>query len=118
VLVCARGVVVGGRLVSNPDADVRVVKGGRFGGGYELEFGPHRLRLARKPPDDFTDAVRGWLRFRATALLPYLDGYLAPGSPAVAERVLGPFRRRCPHCGTVSAVAIGKVGRPAHPAGA
>jgi hypothetical protein len=110
VLVCARGVVVGGHVVSDPDAAVEVVKGGRFGSGYELEFGPHRLRLVRKPAGDFAEVVREWLRFRAWALLPQLDNYMAPGLPAVAARVLAPFEMRCPRCGTVSAVAAGKVG--------
>jgi hypothetical protein len=112
VLVCSRGVVVGGQTTADPDAEVRVAKGGRLGGGYELVFGPHRLRLSRKPPDDFIDTVRGWLRFRASALLPYIDSYLTPGSRDVNERVLGPFRRRCSRCGTVSGVAAGKVGVP------
>ncbi|MDB5310583.1 MAG: hypothetical protein JWO38_4785 [Gemmataceae bacterium] len=112
VLVCARGVVVGGQMVADPDADVRATKTGRFGSGYELAFGPHRLRLDRRPPDDFTETVREWLRFRAKVLLPYIDGYLEPGSPEVAARVLGPFRRRCAQCGTVSAVAVGKIGTP------
>jgi hypothetical protein len=115
VLVCTRGVVVGGQLAADPDAEVSQAKLGRFGGGYGLTFGRHRIRLARKLPDDFLEAVRGWLRFRAGVLLPHIDGYLDPGSPEVAGRVLGPFSRKCGRCGTVSAVAVGKVGIPARP---
>lgn len=111
VLVCARGVVVGGQMVADPDADVKVVKGGRPG-GYELVFGRHRLRLVHRPAGDFAGTVREWLRFRAWALLPLLDNYLAPGSRAVAARVLGPFERRCDHCAAVAAVAVGTVGTP------
>ena len=44
VLVCTRGVVVGGQLAADPDAEVRQAKLGRFGGGYELTFGRHRIR--------------------------------------------------------------------------
>ena len=105
VLVCARGVVVGGRLVGDPDAKVELTRGGR-----ELVFGPHRLRLTRKPSEGFVASVRGWLRFRATVLLPYIDGYLEPGPRDVADRVLGPFSRKCRRCGTVSAVGVGRVG--------
>src|SRR5262249_50920811 len=90
VLVCGRGVVVGGVMAAAPDADVRVVKGVRS--GYELIFGRHRLKLDRRPPDGFAEVIRDWLKFRATVLLPYIDGYLEPGSQEVARRVLGPFR--------------------------
>lgn len=115
VLVCGRGVMVGGVMVADPDADVRVVKLGRFGGGYDLAFGPHRLRLTRKPPDDFAETLRGWLHFRATVLLPYIDGYLEPGSREVYERLLAPFCRRCRSCGTVSAVSVGTIGTQIRP---
>jgi hypothetical protein len=106
VLVCARGVVVGGELAADPDAEVRLAAGGR-----ELVFGRHRIALPRKLPDDFADTVRAWLRFRAEGLLPFIDGYLAPGSAEVARRVLGPFCRKCKACGTVSAMGCGVVGR-------
>lgn len=105
VLVCARGVVVGGRLASDPDTTVELARGGR-----ELTFGPHRLRLTRRPSEGFVASVRGWLRFRANVLLPFIDGYLEPGPRDVAERVLGPFSRKCRRCGTVSAVGVGRVG--------
>jgi hypothetical protein len=109
VLVCARGVALGGRSTSEPDARVELVRGGRFG-GYELTFGRHRVRLASRPPEGFVESLRGWLRFRANVLLPFIDGYLEPGPREVAERVLGPFGRKCRRCGTVAAVAVGKVG--------
>jgi hypothetical protein len=105
VLVCGRGVAVGGFLAADPDADVR------FGSGRELIFGRHRLDLPRRPPAEYLGVVRGLLRFRAEGLVPFIDGYLAPGSVAVSRRVLGPFCRRCLACGTVSAVTCGAVGR-------
>jgi hypothetical protein len=110
VLVCGRGVVVGGAMTSDPDADVRVMKAAR--GGYEVVFGRHRLKVERRPPDSFSDVLRGWLKFRATVLLPYIDGYLEPGAPEVTNRVLGPFRVRCERCGSESVVAVGKIGTP------
>jgi hypothetical protein len=110
VLICARGIAIGGRMLADPDADVRVVKDGRS--GTELLFGPHRLPLEHTPAGDLPGILREWLRFRTWALLPLLDNYMSPGSPEIAKRVLAPFQRRCPNCGTVSAVAVGKIGRP------
>ena len=110
VLVCARGVSVGGVVVADPDAAIEVVKGGRFGGAFELVFGPHRVKLTRRLPDEFLDTLREWLRFRADVLLPFIDGYLEPASGELTRRVLGPYSRKCGSCGTVSAVAVGKIG--------
>ena len=95
-LVCGRGVVVAGHLTADPDADVRLVANGR-----ELVFGRHRLELPRRLPDEFPELRKKWLRFRAEGLLPFIDGYLAPGSADVARRVLGPFCRRCLACGHI-----------------
>lgn len=108
VLVCGRGVVVGGAYVTDPDAEVRVSKAGRS--EFELVYGRHRLKLTHRPTEEFLAAVRGWLRFRSEVLLPFIDDYLAPGPAAVSERVRGPFRQACPRCGTVTAVGVGKVG--------
>jgi hypothetical protein len=114
VLVCGRGVVVAGVMVADPDAEVRVVRSGRFGGGWELVYGRHRIRLAHKLPDAFVTQLRKWLEFRATVLLPFIDGYLQPGSREVHDRILRPFSRRCRHCGSVSAVTAGRVGTLVH----
>ena len=110
VLVCARGVSVGGVVVADPDAVIEVVKGGRFGSAFELVFGPHRVKLSRPLSDEFLDRLREWLRFRADVLLPYIDGYLEPAPPDLTRRVLGPYCRKCDSCGTLSAVAVGKIG--------
>ena len=106
VLVCARGVVLGGAVVADPDADVRVVARGR-----ELAFGRHRIPLAGVLPAEFATVLKAWLRYRAEVLLPFIDGYMAGGSKDVSRRVLAPFSRKCRNCGTVSAVARGAVGR-------
>lgn len=111
VLVCSRGVFVGGHLVADLEAAIEIEKLGRFGGGYELVFGRHRVKLTRRPPDDFPDLLRGWLKFRSTVLLPLIDGYLQPGQPDTTARLLTPFSRKCRRCGVVSAVAIGAIGR-------
>ena len=111
VLICARGIAIGGHLIADPDAEVSIEKSGRFGGGYELIFGPHRLPLERQPVGNFAEVIKEWLRFRAWALLPLLDNYLAPSALQVAERMMRPFVCRCANCGTRSAIALGKVGR-------
>jgi hypothetical protein len=106
VLVCGRGVAVGGHLTADPDADVRLARDGR-----ELVLGRHRVESPRRLPDELPELVKKWLRFRVEALLPFIDGYLSPGSAEVSRRVLGPFCRRCLACGTVSTVGRGAVGR-------
>jgi hypothetical protein len=106
VLVCSRGVSVAGHLVADPDAKIELEDN-----GHELIFGRHRIEVARPLPADLTVLLTKWLRFRAEVLVPFIDGYLAPGSSTVARRAIGPFCRRCFTCGTVSAVASGAIGR-------
>jgi len=107
VLVCARGVTVGGHLVADPDAAVRLEDD-----GHELIFGRHRIEVEQPLPADLPMLLTKWLRFRADVLVPFIEGYLSPGSAPIAERVLRPFCRRCIACGTVSAVTRGAFGRP------
>jgi hypothetical protein len=106
VLVCARGVAVGDKLIADPDAEVRVVARGR-----ELVFGRHRIVVGGRLPLEFADVVKAWLQYRAEQLLPFIDGYLGGGRGAAARRVLAPFCLQCPGCGIVSAVGRGMVGR-------
>jgi hypothetical protein len=106
ILICARGVSVGGHLLADPDARIELDDN-----GHELNFGRHRIEVARPLPLDLPARLTKWLRFRAEVLVPFIDGYLAPGSSGVARRVLGPFCRRCLTCGTVSAIASGAIGR-------
>jgi hypothetical protein len=106
VLVCARGVAVAGNLTADPDADVRLARGGR-----ELIFGHHHIEVPTKLPADLPEMLRKWLQFRAEALVPFIDGYRMPGSKDIAKHVLGPFCRRCLRCGTVSVMGCGAIGR-------
>jgi len=110
ILICTRGIVVGGRILADPTTKASVDR--MAGGRVELVFGPHRFPLERTPPGDLAGTIREWLRFRAWALLPLLDNYLVPSTPAVAARALKPLRSRCPHCGTESAIHLGEVGVP------
>jgi predicted RNA-binding Zn-ribbon protein involved in translation (DUF1610 family) len=112
VLICARGVVVGGVMASDPYTEVEVVKAGRFSATTVFVFGPHRLSVSRPPADEFSKTVSAWLRFRVTALLPFIDRVLEPGPPEILARVLWPFRQRCSSCGTISAVILGRIGVP------
>ncbi len=107
VMVCSRGVAVAGFMTADPDADVRLSDNQR-----ELVFGRHRIEVSSKLPAELPALLTKWLRFRAESLLPFIDGYLSPGSAEVSRRVLGPFCRHCFACGTVSAVASGAIGRP------
>jgi hypothetical protein len=106
LLICSRGLAVGGYLTADPDAVVRLTASGR-----ELVFGQHRIELARELPTEFVEVVRQWLRFRTDTMLPFIEGYLSPGSGESSTRVLTPFCRRCLSCGTVSVASVGAVGR-------
>lgn len=106
VLVTARGVVVGGNVVADPDAEIRI-DGGRLIGSAALVFGPHRLALPRRPPAEFVTTLRRLLRVRTELLLPRLDAALA-ASPT--HRQLGSLTRRC-RCGADVLVGTGSVGR-------
>jgi len=110
VLTCARGIVIAGRMVTDPYAEVEVTRGARSEGPAVFIFGQHRLPLSRPTGDEFADAVHGWLRFRVTAILPYIDTVMTPGSPEALMNLLRSFRRRCGYCGTVSAVVAGQIG--------
>jgi hypothetical protein len=107
VLVCARGVVIGDRLVADPDAEVRA-ETGAFGGRATLVFGPHRLTLPKQPLRPFVLALQQLLRLRSD-LLPLLDTALAPGAVPPAASGLA---RRC-SCGARVLTAVGEVGRAA-----
>ncbi|MBN9519665.1 hypothetical protein J0H58_14280 [bacterium] len=106
VLVCARGVVVGGQTVADPDAEVRV-EGGRLIGSATLTFGPHRFSLPRRPPSGFVATLKRVLRVRTEVVLPHLDAALAaaPAHPGLAA-----LARRC-RCGADVLVSPGRVGR-------
>jgi hypothetical protein len=104
VLVCSRGVAVGGLLTADPEAKVRLV-----GDGSELVFGQHRLELAGELPLEFLALIRQWLRFRTEMMLPFIEGYRSPGSADISARVLRPFCRCCLSCGTVSVVSVGAI---------
>jgi hypothetical protein len=106
VLICSRGVAVGGFITADPDAEVRLL-----GGGRTLLFGRHQIEVPRKLPLEFPALIRQWLEYRAEELLPYIDGYLSPGSGKVAPRILRPFCTRCPICRSHSTVSPGCVGR-------
>ncbi len=105
-LVCARGVVIGGKVVADPDAEVRV-EGGRLVGAATLVFGPHRISLSRRPPAELVTTIRRLLRLRSELFVPKLDAALAKGP---TPPILAPLARRC-RCGADILVAAGEVGR-------
>jgi hypothetical protein len=105
-LVCASGVVVGGEVITDPDAEVGV-EGGRLIGSAHLVVGPHRFALPRRPPAEFVADLRKLLRLRSDVFLPRLDAALT-ASPAPAA--LDQLARRC-RCGADVLVSAGQVGR-------
>lgn len=109
VLICARGVAVAGRLVTDPEAEVRLEPGGRV-----LVFGRHRLAVDAPLPADFPGVVRRWLAFRE-GWLAELGRVPAGGDPEASRRLLGPLARVCAACGAAGVVGAGLIGRRAGP---
>jgi uncharacterized C2H2 Zn-finger protein len=107
ILVCARGVSIGGVLTADPDAEVRLTNEGR-----RLVFGRHRLDVAMPLPGETPERLVSWLRFRAEVLMPFIEESASAGPEPVRQRILGPFCRRCLSCGTISAVSVGAIGQP------
>jgi hypothetical protein len=110
VLVCARGLVIGGKVVADADAEVKI-EGGRLIGAATLVVGPHRFSLPRRPPAEFAGTLQRLLRLRSELFLPRLDAALAPGPTPPA---LIPLARGC-RCGANVLVAAGEVGRLTRP---
>jgi hypothetical protein len=106
VLVTAGGVSVGGTVVSDPAADVRVETG-----GLELVFGKKQFRLTRAVPEEFAEVLKAWLKFRAEVFAAYPAAYLPTERPPESD-LLAPFVARCPECGTECTPIVGAIARP------
>jgi hypothetical protein len=107
ILVCARGVSIGGVITADPDAEVRLANEGR-----RLIFGRHRLDVGIPLVGEVPDLLASWLRFRTEVLMPFVEESASTGPEAVVRRILGPFCRRCLSCGTISTVSPGAIGHP------
>lgn len=111
ILLCGRGVVIGGKTIVNPKAVVersRETRGGQK--VFELTVGAHCFELASKPEDVVLDAIRELLCFRHEVLLPFIDHYLEPQAADRLDRLLKPLGRRCGGCGRLAVTAVGQVG--------
>jgi hypothetical protein len=106
VLVTAGGVSVGGTVVSDAAADVRVEAG-----GLELVFGKKQFRLARAIPEEFADVMKAWLKFRAEEFAAYPATYL-PTDRTPDLDLLAPFVVRCPACKTECTPIVGAIASP------
>ncbi len=109
VLVTARGVVVAGFLVADPDAAVKLE---RTSDGWRLQFGPHRLVISGRVQPRLERELRGWLRYRAEVLFPEADRIGGRGTGPRAAGMLAALAVTCPLCGARSALRAGRIGTP------
>jgi hypothetical protein len=109
VLVTARGVVVAGFAVADPDAPVEL---DRTSGGWRLQFGPHRIVTSGRVQPRLERELKGWLKFRAEVLFPEADRPDGRGTGPRASGMLGPLAVTCPLCGARSALRAGQIGTP------
>jgi predicted RNA-binding Zn-ribbon protein involved in translation (DUF1610 family) len=109
VLVAARGVVVAGSVVADPDAAVDLA---RLPGGWRLQFGPHRFQLTSRISYRIVDDLRKWLKYRAATLLPEAERTPPRGTGLRAVGMVAPLAVACPLCGTRSVVRTGQIGTP------
>jgi hypothetical protein len=84
----------------------------RAGGGWRLQFGPHRIPLDEKVPSRLADLLRGWLRYRGDKLLPAAEPFAQRGPGPRARGMLAPLAVGCPLCGTVCVHRVGRLGTP------
>lgn len=107
LLVCTRGVVIGGKVLSDASAAVDVTKS-KTTPGYDLAVGPFRFALTRRPPTKFANDLRSWLRFWGT-----LTKSSAPGDRVNPDKIAGffaPIVSGCPLCRANVVVRNGRFG--------
>jgi uncharacterized C2H2 Zn-finger protein len=107
VLVCTRGLVVGGKAVADAAAAVEVTKS-KMSAGYDLAVGPHRFALTRRPPTKFATDLRAWLRFWGT--MTKSPGQGDRVNPEKVAGFLAPVVSGCPLCRAQVVVRVGRFG--------
>jgi hypothetical protein len=110
IVITARGVSVGGFSVADPAAAADVVKAST--GEWQLHFGPHKIALDTKIPLKLAGELEGWLKFRATRLVPEAGQLVRRGTGDRAVALLAPLAVDCPLCHTRSLVRTGRIGTP------
>ncbi|OWK34820.1 hypothetical protein FRUB_09662 [Fimbriiglobus ruber] len=109
VLLTARGLMVGGHTLDDPNASIEVVR--TTLGNWLLDYGPHRIALSGRPDGYIPDVLKKWLRYRAAKLLPAARADRRGPGPWTT-RLLAPLAVPCPLCGTVCVHRVGMLGTP------
>jgi predicted RNA-binding Zn-ribbon protein involved in translation (DUF1610 family) len=109
-VLTARGVVVAGKVLTDPDGEAEVSRSPR-GSGWMLALGSQRINLDRKLDWDTVDLIVRWLRYRSATLLSQADALDRP-NPDRIRRVLQPLAKDCPLCGATCVCRSGRVGEP------
>lgn len=108
VVLTARGLVVAGKVLTDPDEDAELIRSPR-GSGWMLALGSQRINLDRKLSPETVTLLGKWLRYRVTKFLPHAETQ-DRANPGLVRRVLGPLVRACGLCGTECVCRTGRVG--------
>jgi hypothetical protein len=109
-VLTARGLVVGGKVLTDPDGEAEVVRSPR-GSGWMLALGAQRIHLDRKLDWNTVDLIVRWLRYRLDKLVPAAEA-ADRTNPERVRRVLAPLAQDCSLCGRACVCRSGRVGEP------
>lgn len=108
VVLTPRGLVVAGKVLTDPDEEAQLVRSPR-GSGWMLALGSQRIHLDRKLSPETVTLLEKWLRYRVNKLLPHAETQDRT-DPARIRRALAPLVRSCGLCGAECVCRTGRVG--------
>jgi predicted RNA-binding Zn-ribbon protein involved in translation (DUF1610 family) len=110
VVLTARGLVVAGKLLTDPDGETELTRSPR-GSGWMLALGAQKINLDRKLDWNSVERIVNWLRYRLDKLVPLAEGADRINLDRI-RRVLTPLVQDCPLCGRACVCRTGRVGEP------
>ena len=110
VVLIPQGLVIGDMICTDASAPVTVAR--VTGGGWRLDFGPHRIALTGKLPDWTADDLRKWLVYHQTKLLPAAEQAARRSLGPLTAAILAPLAVDCPLCGSHCVHRTGQIGTP------
>ncbi len=107
ILICKQGIYYKGAVISDPkDRPEILARSRRFGGGFELKFGPLKVTY-REPPRVLAERLKAWLDYLFHEFLPLVDHTLRRRS---AEKMARLLSRKCISCGECRRRLVGRLG--------